>query len=370
MPKTEIFSNPSAKSWSYAQETDLAIVQSFHERLPGYQPTPLVSLPDVAKELGVKAVMVKDESNRLSLPAFKILGASWGIFRAITAKTGLDAKADLEAVGLAARKAGVMVFAATEGNHGRAVARMGNILNVPVHIYMSRYADNETVAKIESEGARVTVLPGTYDEAVASAFEASQSQPNGLLIQDNAFQGYEEIPTLIVQGYSTLLVETECQLATQGLKATAIVTPIGVGSLGHAVVAFAKSDNRNISVLTVEPESAACLYHNLKAGKWESIDTSATIMNGMNCGTVSPISWPTFTKGVDASTTIKDIDCHHAIEYLHSHGINAGPCGAAALVALRKVARQHPSSIHLDKKSVVVLLSTEGSRGYKAPEAH
>lgn len=369
MPESGIFSNPSAKSWSYSPQTDLAIVQSFHERLPGYQQSPLVPLPDVKKELGLKAVFVKDESNRLALPAFKILGASWGIFRAITAKMGLDVNADLDTVGLAAQKAGVVVFAATEGNHGRAVARMGNILQVPVHIYMSRYADGETVAKIESEGAHVTVLPGTYDEAVASAFEASQNQPNGLLIQDNAFQGYEEIPSWIVQGYSTLLAETERQLAVQGLKATAIITPIGVGSLGHAVVAFAKSNDRNISVLTVEPESAACLHHNLKAGKWDPIDTSATIMNGMNCGTVSPISWPTFTKGVDASATITDVDCHHAIEYLHLHGINAGPCGAAALVALRKVARLDPSSIHLDHNAVVVLLSTEGSRGYKAPEA-
>lgn len=366
-----VYINPLAKSWSHTYEPGVAQAQEFHRRLPGYQDSPLIPLPGIATELGVKAVFVKDESSRLGLPAFKILGASWGTFRAIAAQTGLPLDTDLEVISKTARAAGIILFAATEGNHGRAVARMGKILDIPTRIFMSKFSDDETVKKIESEGAHVTVTTGDYDEAVARASDESNAMPNGLLIQDNAFEGYEKIPAWIVEGYSTLLFETERQLTAQGLQATLLVTPIGVGSLGHAVVAYSKSDGRTIAVLTVEPETAACLNKNLQAGKWETIETTATIMNGMNCGTVSPISWPILKHGVDASVTISDLECHDAIKYLEAQGINAGPCGAASLSALRNWAKSKSksSSSILDANAVVVLLSTEGGRGYKVPVA-
>lgn len=370
---SDIYLNPSARIWSHTYEADITQAQEFHRRLPGYKESPLISLPDTAKELGIKAVFVKDESSRLGLPAFKILGASWGTFRAIASQTGLPLDTHLEEISKTARNAGIVLFAATEGNHGRAVARMGKILNIPVKIFMSRFSDDETVKKIESEGAQVTVIAGDYDQAVARASDESKLAPNGLLIQDNAFEDYEEVPAWIVEGYSTLLFETERQLATKGLKATILVTPIGVGSLGHAVVAYSKSDGRHISVLTVEPETAACLNDNLRSGRWATTETTATIMNGMNCGTVSPISWPILREGVDASVTISDLDCHDSINYLKSLGLNSGPCGAASLCALRKLALSRSSSSSsssmLDANSVVVLLSTEGERGYKVPVA-
>ncbi|KIW11352.1 hypothetical protein PV08_10652 [Exophiala spinifera] len=367
MSASAMYTNSQAQTWRYEYEADIGLAQTFHERLPGYCPSPLVSLEDVAKELGVKAVYVKDESSRLGLPAFKILGASWGTFRAVADRTGLPLDASLEDAAKAAQELGITLFAATEGNHGRAVARMGKILNIPTRIFMSRFADQETVQKIESEGAKVTVISGDYDAAVATASAKSKEEPNNLLIQDNAFEGYEQIPAWIVEGYSTLLAESEQQLAKQGLRATLMVTPIGVGSLGHAVVAHCKSGGRQIRVLTVEPDTAACLHHNLQSHEWKTIETSATIMNGMNCGTVSPISWPAFTKGVDASVTISDLECHKAVQYLQAHNVNAGPCGAASLAALRRASTINPAALGLDSNAVVVLLSTEGARGYTLP---
>ncbi|EXJ95715.1 hypothetical protein A1O1_00838 [Capronia coronata CBS 617.96] len=367
MPDSEIYTNPRAKTWEYSVKSDRGLAQAFHRRLPGYKQTPLIPLPGVAEELGVHGVFVKDESSRLGLPAFKILGASWGTFRAVAEKSGLSLDSSLEEVAAAAGRSDTVLFAATEGNHGRAVARMGKILHVPVQIFMSRFANRETCEKIESEGAQVTVLTGTYDDALAKALEESRKNPNGLLIQDNAFDGYEQIPTWIVEGYSTLLAELDQQLEQQHLKATTVVTPIGVGSLGHAVVAYCKSDARHIHVLTAEPETAACLHHNLKAGKRFTIETSATIMNGLNCGTVDPISWPVFVAGVDASITVSDLECHQAVQYLQNHGIDAGPCGAASLAALRKAAAIDPRAANLDKDAVVILLSTEASRNYPSP---
>ncbi|KIY02822.1 uncharacterized protein Z520_01287 [Fonsecaea multimorphosa CBS 102226] len=367
MSNSSIYTNPRARTWTHTYDTDISLAQAFHKRLPGYRETSLVPLGDLAKELNVKAIFVKDESSRLGLPSFKILGASWGTFRAIAEKHGLGLDSTLEDVSEAARKSATILFAATEGNHGRAVARMGKILDIPVRIFMSRFADRETCQKIESEGAEVTVLSGNYDDAVSMAFQESQQAPSGLLIQDNAFDGYEQIPAWIVEGYSTLLAEVEQQLRAQKLEATVIVTPIGVGSLGHSVAAFCKSSGRQIRVVAVEPKTAACLHENLKSSKWSTIETSATVMNGMNCGTVSPISWPILSEAVDVSITITDLECHGSVQYLHAHGVNAGPCGAAALAAIRKVDSADPLLAGLQKDAVIVLLSTEGSRPYVPP---
>ncbi|KAH0845509.1 hypothetical protein AYO21_09604 [Fonsecaea monophora] len=367
MSNSIIFANPQARSYTHTYDADITLAQAFHKRLPGYKKTPIVPLDDLAKELNVKAIFVKDESSRLGLPSFKILGASWGTFRAIAEQHGLGLDSSLEDASVAAKRSRTTLFAATEGNHGRAVARMGKILGVPVRIFMSRFADDETCQKIEGEGAEVTVISGTYDDAVSKAFEESQKTPSGLLIQDNAFDGYEQIPAWIVEGYSTLLFEVEEQLNAQELEATMIVTPIGVGSLGHSVAAFCKSDGRQIGVVAVEPETAACLHQNLRSGEWNTIETSATIMNGMNCGTVSPISWPILSRAVDISITVSDLECHESIQYLQSHHVNAGPCGAAALAAIKKISLTDSPPAGLLKDAVIVLLSTEGARSYTSP---
>jgi diaminopropionate ammonia-lyase family len=368
MSTPNIYINPSARNWTYKYETNINLAQDFHKRFPNYAKTPLIPLPDPAKELGVRAVFVKDQSNCFGLPAFKILGASWGTFRAIAEQTALPLDSGLDDIASAARKAGTILFAATEGNHGRAVARMGKILSIPVRIIMSKYSDREIVQKIESEGANVTVIQGTYDDAVAHAFAESQKKPAGLLIQDNAFEGYEEVPAWIVEGYSTMLFEVEEQLKAHGLEATSVITPIGVGSLGHAVIGFCKSDGRYVRTITVEPENAACLHQNLKAGKWETIETSATIANGMNCGTVSPISWPVLSQGVDISMTVSEVEIHKAVRKLQELGVSAGPCGAAPLAALLKLcSREKSSENDSHKEEVFVLLNTEGSRGYPVP---
>lgn len=363
-----IYTNPAAKTWQHSPPTDSSLVQRFHQSLPDFKATPLVPLDDLARQLGIRAVFVKDESSRLGLPAFKILGASWGTFRAIADLGDLPLDASLENLSVAAQKLQLTLFAATDGNHGRAVARMAKILGIEARIFVASFTDEHVHANIRSEGAMVMVPPGTYDDAVAAADRESKKTPGGLHVQDNAFDDYETIPRYIVEGYSTLLKEVEQQLDDQGMKATAVVTPIGVGSLGHAVTAFCKSPGRDIRVLTVEPETAACLYDNLKAGVFRTIQTSRTIMDGMNCGTVSPTAWPILCQGVDASVTITDRECHQAIQYLQEHGVNAGPCGAGALAALHKVAKQAPDAIGLGPESVVVLLSTEGKRFYVVPE--
>lgn len=363
-----IWTNTSASSFTDTTATDGTLAHEFHTSLPDFERTPLVPLHDLAAELGVRGVFVKDESSRLGLPSFKILGASWGTCRAVAELVGLGPSFKLEEVAARARDAQVKLVAATDGNHGRAVARMAKLMGLEADIYVPAVMDQPTESLIAGEGAHVTRVDGDYDAAVARAAKEVFVETNSLLIQDTSFERYETVPRWIIQGYSTLVAEAESQLEKIGLSASILITPIGVGSLGHAAVSFAKSNSRQICVIAVEPDNAACLHNSLKTDDTSPIETSETIMAGMNCGTVSPMSWPLLSQGIDASVTVSDWEAHVAVQYLQKHGVNAGPCGAASLAALRRVAAEDPGSVGLCTDSVVVLLSTEGAREYNLPE--
>ncbi|KAA8909599.1 hypothetical protein TRICI_004434 [Trichomonascus ciferrii] len=338
-------------------------LKEFHESLPNYGVTPLKPLPEVARELGVRGVYVKDESSRFGLPAFKVLGASWGCYRAVTKELGLSPEAGLEETRKAVGESQLpmKLIAATEGNHGRAVAFVGRLLGIETEIFVPGQMDAATREFISGEGAIVTVVDGNYDESVNAASIASNKSKGSILVQDTAFDGYEEIPSWIVEGYTTMMREIEDQLND---KCTVMVTPVGVGSLAHAVTRYCKS--KDISVIAVEPDTAPCLYSSLRSQQLETVPTSATIMDGMNCGTVSSTAWPDLKTCVDGCVTVSDYEVHCSVEYLASHSIKAGPCGAAPLAALRALVGFGDGPL-LDENSVVVLLSTEGPREYKVP---
>ncbi|KAL1963441.1 hypothetical protein VTN77DRAFT_8342 [Rasamsonia byssochlamydoides] len=342
-------------------------LESFHKSLPNYAPTPLISLPSLAAELGVRAVLIKDESNRFGLPSFKILGASWAVFQAVTSCLGLPSTVSLEELSKSTKTAHITLFAASEGNHGRAVAFMARILSLDAHVFVPKSVDENPRSQISAEGAHVHVVDGDYDLAVKEAAQASNATEGGLLIQDTSFPGYEKIPSLIVEGYSTMLNEVEAQLADLGLQSTVVVTPVGVGSLAQAVALHCKSCGRPISVVAVEPDTAACLYQSLNAGKSVSVKTSSTIMDGMCCGTLSVNAWDDLRKLVDASVTVSCYESHYAVQYLASQSVAAGPCGGATVAALRYLASTQQTTVPLNKDAVVVLLSTEGPRSYPIP---
>lgn len=165
-----------------------------------------------------------------------------------------------------------------------------------------------------------------------------------------------------------MLHEIDAQLLVHA--PTMIIAPVGVGSLTQAIVSHYKSPNNTgapPSIMTVEPDTAGTLYKSLKAGKSLSINTNQSIMAGLECGTLSSIAWPLLKSGVDISTTISDWECFLAITYLEKHGIGAGPCGAAALAGLRRLAPDRAAKEVLNKDSVVVCICTEGTRPYKKP---
>ncbi|KAF7136910.1 hypothetical protein CNMCM5793_006572 [Aspergillus hiratsukae] len=365
MSRRPIYFNPSAAE-ERCDSSNIQGLNHFHHSLPGYRPTSLVSLPEIAAELGVKAVLVKDESNRFGLPSFKVLGASWGCYRSVVSHLGLSPTVGLEDVKQRLKESPVTLFAATEGNHGRAVAFMARHLGVTSGIFVPASMDEETRNRIASEGAEVVISDGDYDQAVKEAWVASRND-GGLLIQDTAFDGYEEVPAWIVEGYSTMMTEIDEQLGQLSLQSTLTVTPVGVGSLAHAVVRHCKSRTTPIAVMAVEPDSGPCLISSLQAGTMVTVKSSETIMNGMNCGTVSATAWPDLQRAIDAAVTVSSYESHGAVQYLASHTVRAGPCGGASLAAIRRLKASGQAASLLHKDAVVVLLCTEGARPYLLP---
>jgi diaminopropionate ammonia-lyase len=400
-PPLPWFAAPRARSWRcpVPEPVSEGEVRAFHQGLPGYEPTPLREVPALAAALGTGRAFVKDESARLGLTAFKVLGASWAVHQLLTrgqepggqepggqepggqepggqeagARRG-DGEPGVPAGlprlrALAARRPGLAFVTATDGNHGRAVARMARLVGVPAQVFLPAVAAPAARQAIAGEGAQVTRIDGHYDEAVDAARRWARERPGTALVQDTAWPGYEQVPGWIVEGYSTLFGELDGQLtgARAGTPAL-VVVPVGVGSLAQAAVAHYRSPAAapGTAVLSVEPDAAACLLASLRAGRPVSVATAGTIMAGLNCGTVSSVAWPYLAAGLDAAVTVNDAAARRAAADLAAAGVSSGPSGAAALAGARaaltgpgSAARRGHLAVHAD--SVVVLLNTEAA---------
>jgi diaminopropionate ammonia-lyase len=352
------FARPAARAWTCAP-APAAETRAFHARLPGYAPTPLTEIPVVAAELGVGRVFAKDESARMGLAAFKVLGASWAVHQVLSRR---------DAAGP------VTLVAATDGNHGRALAWMARLLGQRAHVFVPSGVHPTAVAAIAAEGAQVTEITGTYDDAVRLAAKQAR-EPGSELVQDAGWPGYEQVPGWIVDGYSTLFAEVDEQLAEAGSASPALVAiPAGVGSLAQAGVTHYRSRCRSgaTSLLTVEPGSAACVLASLVRGELGTVATGETIMSGLNCGTPSMLAWPYLRDGLDAAVAVANAEAAAGARDLAGQGIPAGPCGGAALAGVRAAltgegAEARRASLALVSDATIVLLSTEGSAANPVP---
>lgn len=341
---TPWYATPDARTWTSSPPSDET--GAFHRSLPGYAPTPLVALPALAEELDVGEVLVKDESSRFGLPAFKVLGASWAC------RQVLD------------RHPGAMLVTASDGNHGRAVAHVAGQLGVTATIFLPDLVGDRTAALIRDEGARVERVDGDHSEAVRRAAAFADAAPDRALVQDTAWPGYEQVPAWIVEGYATMLREVDEQL---GRAPDLVVVPVGVGSLAEAVIGHYRRPSLRTrpAVLSVEPEVAACVLTSLRAGSPVEVATGDTVMAGLNCGTVSASAWPVLRAACDAAVTVTDEQALRAVADLGHLGVSSGPSGAATLAGAR-VALGEPAlraALHLPDDDAVVLLSTEADHG-------
>ncbi|MHB1986613.1 MAG: diaminopropionate ammonia-lyase [Acidimicrobiales bacterium] len=392
MSQLEIFRNPRREAGREIVCTAGVEALEFHRRLAGYEPSPLVEAPRLAAGLGLGRVLVKDESSRLGLPSFKMLGASWATYRALRERvTGaIDLETWDEIGELAARleadrgpaQEQLTLVAATDGNHGRAVARMASLLGLAAKIYVPSGTASGRIEAIESEGASCAVVEGSYDDAVArSALDAG---PRHLVISDTSWPGYTTVPSWVIEGYSTIFHEIEEQLSTsdgarqigsRGIDA--VVVPIGVGALACAAVrAYRANGAAGTPVMIgVEPLGADCMLQSVRAGTLVTTPgPHRSIMAGLNCGRASEIAFPVVAGGMDVFVAIEDDPVRDAMRRLADEGIVSGETGAAGLAGLGQLLGSDNSDairdeLRLGPGATVLLVSTEGATdlaGYRA----
>jgi diaminopropionate ammonia-lyase len=275
-------------------------VHKFHKQLPGYTPTELVSLKELAQYWGVGDIYMKDESTRFGLRAFKVLGGSYAVAQLICRELGIHLEETdysyLVSDEVRARIDGMTLTTATDGNHGRGIAWAAQQLGIKAVIYMPKGAAQSRIDNIRSHGATVEVTDLNYDDAVRLANNMADKH-GWHMIQDTAWEGYEEIPLWIMQGYMSMCKEALEQMIEIGVESTHVFVQAGVGALASAVVACISNKYRENPprFIIMEPNNAACVFASAAAGDGKPHAVSGdheTIMAGLACGEVNTIGWP------------------------------------------------------------------------------
>ena len=306
--------------------------------------------------------MAKNETSRLGLPSFKMLGVSWGAYRAICSKLGQEPNAweSIDELAHAVSPLCPMTLAAaTDGNHGRALAHIARLLGFQARIWVPGNTAEARIKAIRAEGASVEIVDGGYDDAVAAAARAGGERT--LVVSDTSWDVYEEIPGWIIDGYTTILEEVDEQIAELGEGPVDMaIVPVGVGALAAAVAKHYRSrSDCSIELVSVEPTDAACCLESALQGEIVSLtEPQLSIMAGLNCGTPSSVAWPWVSNGFDLFVSVNDEEALEAMRTLARGGIAAGECAAAPLAALQLLHSKR--SLEGMREKTVLLFLTEG----------
>ena len=356
-------------------------VRRVHFALPSYEPTPLVELKGLAGHLGLRSVLIKDESDRFGLKAFKGLGGVYAVFRAVCDRFGLDYTAltieDLKRDPLLMEAIGRLhLVTATDGNHGKGVSWAAGMLGCQAHVYMPVGSLEVRAQAIRDAGnAEVEIMDLGYDDSVRYADRMAHE--NGwLLIQDTSWEGYEIVPSWIIQGYSTLVYEAVEQMKELGYdRPTHVFLQAGVGAMAGGVLGVFRNlyDDDMPCVAIAEPHEAACIYESMAVydGKpHTATGNGVTIMAGLNCGEPCTITWPSIRDTAGWSFSCPDscsvlgtkvladpINGDSPVESGESGSVTTGLlytiCTDPAFAEVR-------SKMGLNENSVVFMVNTEG----------
>ena len=336
---------------SFPSSSEMDDVLTFHKSLGNIE-TPLIELNHLSKKLGVGSILIKDESYRFGLNAFKVLGASYAM------KKQLEQNPDI-----------TTFCTATDGNHGLAVAWMAQKIKRKAIIYMPKGSARDRVNAIKDMNAEVIVIDKGYDTAVGIANKRvvqgnTEKNDSWSLIQDTAWEGYEKIPLDIMKGYWTQMHEITSQINDR--KIDLILLQTGVGSWAASIISYVLNNWEDFPLfISVEPFSANCLFESIKVGKRVKVNNNqSTCMAGLDCGTVSTLAWQILKNSISASISISDNLTEEAMRILSNpikddSVIIAGESGASglgALIALKKNKKYN----FLNTNTNILLISTEG----------
>ena len=354
-------------------QSQAKLARQFHQKIAGYHPTPLCALDDLANLFGVKKILVKDESKRFGLNAFKMLGGAYAIAQLLCEKYHLD----IETLSFEHLKNAIgekMTFATTtDGNHGRGVAWAAQQLGQNAVIYMPKGSAQERVDAILNLGAECIVTDMNYDDTVRLTMQHAQ-QHGWEVVQDTAWEGYTKIPTWIMQGYATLADEAVEQMREMGVTPTHVLLQAGVGAMAGGVLGYLVDvySPQNLHSIIVEPDKADCIYRSGVKGDIVNVGGDmATIMAGLACGEPNILSWDILRNHVSAFVSCPDWVSARGMRML---GVpvkgdptvisgESGAVGMGLIAALMETDEYQDlrEAIGLDRFSQVLLFSTEGN---------
>jgi diaminopropionate ammonia-lyase len=374
MPRTDC-----SKILALLNLAEMEKAHQFHRSIPQYEETPLSNLSHLAAYLGIKGLFVKDESFRFGLNAFKVLGGSYAIAKYIAQQLGKDISEisyeTLVSDETKAKLGDLTFYTATDGNHGRGVAWAANKLRQKSVVLMPKGSSLARLQNILNEGADASITDLNYDDAVRLANDRASQDPRGVMIQDTAWEGYEEIPGWIMQGYGSMSYEAWSQLKAAGMeRPTHIFVQAGVGSLAGSVAGFFANlfpDNTPVTTI-VEAAAADCLYISALAGKLVSVGGDlSTIMAGLACGEGNTISWEILKNYASFFVSAPDWVAARGMRVLGvplkgDPKVISGESGAVTaglVVSLlrRDNYKDFRKALGLNADSVVLIFSTEGN---------
>ncbi len=369
----------SKVSIDFINKEEIEKIRNFHRSFSEYKVTPLHSLSELAKELGVSNIWIKDESYRFGLNAFKSLGGSYAIGKYIAKKLNMDIS-ELSFEMLNSKdikeKLGDLTFVtATDGNHGRGIAWFANQIGQKSVVFMPKGSSEIRLNNIRKEGAEASITDLNYDDAVRLATKYADEN-NGVIIQDTAWDGYEEIPTWIMQGYVTLIDEAIDQINTldKGIP-THVFLQAGVGSFAGTVqgyLEYAFGNNRPITTI-VEPNEAACIFKSAEINDQKPHAVTGfmeTIMAGLNCGEPNTIGWNILRDYSDMYISCPDYVSARAMRIL-ANPLNGDPkvvsgesgaigLGILSLILEEDGLKEIAEKLNINKDSKILVISTEG----------
>nr|UWI48627.1 diaminopropionate ammonia-lyase [Clostridioides difficile] len=363
----------------FLNEEEITKVRNFHKSFPQYKETPLANLEGLAKKLGVAGVYVKDESYRFGLNAFKVLGGSYSMGKYLAQRLNKDISElgyeKLTSKEIKDQLGEITFFTATDGNHGRGVAWTANKLGQKSVVLMPKGSSEFRLNKIKGEGADASITDLNYDDAVRLANDYAEADDHGVMVQDTAWDGYEEIPAWIMQGYGTMAQEAIEQLKEYGVdRPTHVFVQAGVGSLAGAVQGYVASiyDECPITVV-VEADEADCYYKSAEAGDGKPRFVGGdmpTIMAGLACGEPNTIGFEVLKNHAAAFVSAPDWVSAKGMRTLGNplngdEKVISGESGAVTtglLIAAmeREDLADLRRDLKLDENSRILLISTEG----------
>ncbi|MBS6610781.1 MULTISPECIES: diaminopropionate ammonia-lyase [Peptoniphilus] len=362
---------------SFLNEEEAKKIYDYHNSFPMYEKTPFIELKNLAEKVNVKNILVKDESYRFGLNAFKVLGGSFAIGKVIAKKLDMDIK-DLTFEKLTSKevknKLGEITFiTATDGNHGRGVAWAANKLNQKAIVYMPRGSAKERVENIEKEGATVKVLDANYDECVRKANKLAEKK-GYIMVQDTAWDGYEDIPKWIMQGYMTLAWEMYESLQEKNIKPTHLFLQAGVGSFAAATTGFFTNmykDEGKPIITVVEPDTVACIYESAIANERVLVGGEhETIMAGLACGEPNTFGLKVLLDNCENFIKVSDEFAAYGMRvlgnpYKDDKKVISGESGAAPFGSIIKILtddkyKDERKKLDINSDSNLIFVSTEG----------